>query len=155
MKIGILSDTHDLLRPEALEALSGCAQILHCGDVSSRKILDRLERIAPVLAVRGNNDKEWAEDLPQFLDVELGGLRIYMTHKKKDLPEDLSPSDLVLTGHSHAYASARSESGALLLNPGSCGPRRFGQPITLALLTVLNGEWTVERIDIPHPAADR
>ena len=154
MKIGILSDTHDLLRPEVLDALSGCERILHCGDISSRKILDRLEEIAPVLAVRGNNDKEWAEQLPHFLDVELSGLRIYMTHKKKDLPQDLSPYGLVLTGHSHAYASSRSESGAWLLNPGSCGPRRFGQPITLALLTVAGGEWTVQRIEIPHPAAE-
>ena len=76
MKIGILSDTHDLLRPEVLETLQGCDCILHGGDISSRKILDRLEEVAPVRAVRGNNDKEWAESIPKFLDFELGGLRI-------------------------------------------------------------------------------
>ena len=89
MKIGIISDTHDLLRPEVKDTLKGCDQILHGGDISSRGILDMLEEIAPVKAVRGNNDKEWAEQLPPFLDFELGGLRIYMTHKKKDLPVDL------------------------------------------------------------------
>ena len=87
MKIGILSDTHDLLRPEVIRTLEGCEWILHGGDISSRKILDRLEQIAPVKAVRGNNDKEWAEHLPQLLDFELGGLRICMAHKKKIFPE--------------------------------------------------------------------
>ena len=90
MKIGILSDTHDLLRPEVTEKLQGCEYILHGGDISSRKILDTLEQIAPVKAVRGNNDKEWAESLPSILDFTLAGLRICMAHKKKDLPEDLS-----------------------------------------------------------------
>lgn len=83
MKIGIISDTHDLLRPEVIEALRGCDCILHGGDISSQSVLDQLEEIAPVKVVRGNNDKEWAECLPMFLDFELGGLRIYMTHKKK------------------------------------------------------------------------
>ncbi len=90
MKIGILSDTHDLLRPEVIDALQGCDNILHGGDISSQRILDRLEKIAPVKAVRGNNDGEWAEHLPMFLDFELGGLHIYMTHRKKDLPGDLT-----------------------------------------------------------------
>lgn len=105
MKIGIISDTHDLLRPEVVDALQGCDYILHGGDISSQRILDQLEQIAPVKAVRGNNDKEWADHLPFFLDFELGGLRIYMAHKKKDLPEDLTPYHLVIYGHSHQYAS--------------------------------------------------
>ena len=83
MKIGIISDTHDLLRPEVLGQLKGCACILHGGDISNLEILEQLERIAPVKAVRGNNDKDWAEHLPMFLDFELGGLRVYMAHKKK------------------------------------------------------------------------
>ena len=83
MKIGILSDTHGLLRPEATATLSGCEAILHGGDINRQEIIDALERIAPVYVVRGNNDREWAERLPLFLDFKLAGLRIYMTHKKK------------------------------------------------------------------------
>ena len=86
MKVGIISDTHDLLRPEATEALRGCDCILHGGDISSPGILKQLEKIAPVKAVRGNNDKEWAEGLPLYLDFELGGLRVFMTHKKRTFP---------------------------------------------------------------------
>ena len=88
MKIGILSDTHGLLRPEVLLTLDGCDAILHGGDINRREIIDRLEQIAPVYAVRGNNDGEWAEYLPWSLDFTLSGLHIYMTHKKKDLPKD-------------------------------------------------------------------
>ena len=154
MKIAILSDTHDLLRPEVLSLLPGCGCILHGGDISSQRILDQLEQFAPVQAVRGNNDKEWAEGLPLYLDFELGGLRVCMTHKKKDLPRDLSPYDLVIFGHSHQYSETWVEhpSGrhTLLLNPGSCGPRRFHQPITLALLTIRDDGRQVERVEIPH-----
>ena len=159
MKIGILSDTHDLLRAEVTDALQGCDYILHGGDISSRRILDRLEEIAPVKAVRGNNDKEWAEYLPLFLGFELGGLRIYMTHKKKDLPGDLAAYDLVIYGHSHQYASAWQETDGkrrtLLLNPGSCGPRRFAQPITMAILEVEPDGWDIRQIRIPHADKER
>ena len=154
MKICIISDTHDLLRPEVLSQLQGCDYVLHGGDISSQKILDQLEQIAPVKVVRGNNDKEWAEHLPLFLDFELVGLRFYMTHKKKDLPQDLSAYDLVIYGHSHQYAETWLEPAGrrrtLLLNPGSCGPRRFVQPITMAVLTIDEDGWAVRRIDIPH-----
>ena len=154
MKIGVLSDTHDLLRQDVTDALQGCDAILHAGDISSRRILDRLEEIAPVKAVRGNNDGEWADDLPLFLDFSLGGLRIFMTHKKKDLPKDLTGYDLVICGHTHRYASVWQEPAGrkrtLLLNPGSCGPRRFTQPITMAILRIDEGGWTAEQVRIPH-----
>lgn len=154
MKIGIISDTHDLLRPEVMESLRGCDCILHGGDISSQQILDRLEQIAPVKVVRGNNDKDWAEHLPLSLSFELGGLRIYMTHKKKDLPKDLSDYDLAVIGHSHQFTSMWLEfpgqKRTLLLNPGSCGPRRFHQPITMAMLEITDDGWRVKRIDIPH-----
>lgn len=153
MKLGILSDTHGLLRPEVLAALKGCDAILHGGDINRQSVLDRLEEIAPVYAVRGNNDKEWAERIPAFLDFTLAGLRIYMTHKKKDLPADLSAYDLVVYGHSHQY-DERKQGSALLLNPGSCGPRRFRQPITLATAEMMNGQLAVTRVDIaPTEAA--
>ena len=154
MKIGILSDTHDLLRPEVVQHLQGCDGILHSGDISSQQILDQLEQIAPVKVVRGNNDKEWAEHLPLFLDFELGGLRFYMTHKKKDLPKDVSAYDLVIYGHSHQYAEAWmppvGTRRTLVLNPGSCGPRRFHQPITMAVMEMDRDGWRVKRIEIPH-----
>ena len=149
MKVGVLSDTHGLLRPEALSALSGCAAILHGGDINRQEILDALSKIAPVYAVRGNNDGEWAANIPPFLDLRVAGLRAYMTHKKKDLPDDLSPYDLVVYGHSHRYEESR-RGGTLLLNPGSCGPRRFNQAITLAVLEVGSGDIRVTRVDIPH-----
>ena len=159
MKIGIISDTHNLLRPEVIQHLQGCDCILHGGDISSREILDQLEQIAPVKVVRGNNDKDWAEHLPPFLDFELGGLRIYMTHKKKDLPGDLTPYDLVICGHTHQYASAWLEPAGrkrtMVFNPGSCGPRRFVQPITMAILEIGPDGWNVRQVNIPHAVREK
>lgn len=149
MKIGVLSDTHGLLREEVIEALSGCDVILHGGDINQQAVLDRLADIAPVKGVRGNNDKEWAEYIPAYLSFSLEDLRIFMTHKKKDLPEDLSAYDLVIVGHSHKYEEKRI-GNCLLLNPGSCGPRRFDQAITLAIIEASGNQLIVHRIDIPH-----
>ena len=149
MKIGILSDTHGLLRPEVLAVLQGCDVILHGGDINRQSVLDALSEISPVKVVRGNNDKEWAEHIPFSLDFTLGEIRVYMTHKKKDLPDDLSPYDLVIVGHTHKYAL--SEAGdTVLLNPGSCGPRRFDQAITLAVAVVTGKTIPITKIDIPH-----
>jgi len=149
MRIGVLSDTHGLLRPEVLSALEGCEAILHGGDINRQEILDVLSKIAPVHVVRGNNDGEWAEHIPTLLDFRLAGLRVCMAHKKKDLPADLSVYDLVVYGHSHRYEESR-QGNALLLNPGSCGPRRFNQAITLAVLEAEDGRIAVRRVDIPH-----
>ena len=149
MKIGIISDTHGLLRPEVISALNGCEAILHAGDVCRQEIIDELEKLAPVYVVRGNIDKEWAEHIPFFLDFEIAGLRVFMTHKKTDLPDDLSPYDLVVFGHSHKFEESH-RGKTLLFNPGSCGPRRFNQPITLAILDIEDRNITVTRIDIPH-----
>ena len=154
MKIGIISDTHGLLRPEVIQALERCEAILHGGDINRQEIIDKLEEIAPVYVVRGNNDKDWEEQIPMSLDFELAGLRIYMTHKKKDLPADLSAYDLVVFGHSHKYEESL-QGKTLLLNPGSCGPRRFHQAITMATADVVDGAMTVTRIDIPHKAAGK
>ena len=149
--IGVLSDTHGLLREEVLAALNGCHAILHGGDINRQEILNRLDEIAPVYVVRGNNDKDWAEHLPLFLDINLFGLVIYMTHKKKDLPKDLSRYGLVVYGHSHKY-DQKTAGDTLFLNPGSCGPRRFNQEITMALVTVSDDGHIhdLKRIDIPH-----
>ncbi len=148
MKIGILSDTHGLLRQEVLDHLSGSDAILHGGDINNRGILMTLQSMALVYVVRGNNDKEWAEDLPLSLDFSLAGLRVCMAHKKRDLPADLSPFDLAVYGHSHRYEEAR-QGKTILLNPGSCGPHRFNQAITMAIATISpDGRIDVKRIDI-------
>ena len=156
-KLGIISDTHNLLRSEVLAALDGADAILHAGDISRPEILERLREIAPVHAVRGNADKEWAEELPPMLDLSLDGLRICMTHKKKDLPRELSAWDLVVVGHSHQY-SETGQGKTLILNPGSCGPRRFRQPITMALAELEQGQIRVSKIGIaqvpPAPKID-
>ena len=149
MKLGIVSDTHGLLRPEVSAVLEDVDIILHAGDIGGQDILDALGELAPVYAVRGNNDwGSWGESIPLTRDLDLGGLRVCMAHMKRDLPGVLSAFDLVITGHTHKYAEARQGS-TLLLNPGSCGPRRFGQPITMALLEADAGKLTVRRVDVP------
>ena len=148
--IGIISDTHNLLRPAVLARLSACDLILHGGDISRPQVLEELMKLAPVQAVRGNNDRDWPEDLPYTLDLDVYGLRVFMTHKKSDLPADLSPYDMVIFGHSHKY-DLKKQGDTVLLNPGSCGPRRFTQPITMAVMVLQeDGNFTIERIDIPH-----
>ena len=151
MRLVILSDTHGLLRPEVLEHLSTADAILHGGDINSQSILDRLGQYAPLYVVRGNNDKEWAQDIPHHLTVTLEGVTFFMVHNKKEVPPDLTGVDAVVFGHSHKYVQAEKE-GRLWLNPGSCGPRRFHQEITLMAAEVSGGKIAVEKIIIPHPA---
>ena len=149
MKLAILSDTHNLLRPQVLEALRGVDAILHGGDISKQEILDRLEEFAPVCVVRGNNDKEWAEHLPHDRTLTLDGVTFYMVHKKAEVPKGLTGVDVILYGHSHKY-SEEVKDGVLWLNPGSCGPRRFHQDITMAIMDIENGSYTVEKLLSPH-----
>lgn len=135
---GVISDTHGLLRKEAVDALRGVSLIIHAGDVGSPGILDALERIAPVHAVRGNIDVDsWAERLPGTLTIEIGQARVFVLHNVADL--DFHPAQrgyaAVISGHSHRPKEEK-RNGVLYLNPGSAGPRRFGLPVTLALLTV-------------------
>lgn len=141
-RIAILSDTHGLLRPQVMEMLRTCEVILHGGDMNNRKILDELEKIAPVYAVRGNADKEWAEGMTEELKLTLFGLHIYMVHNKKyaktEFQTDDSGTDIFIYGHSHKYEE-KTVNGVLFLNPGSCGPRRFKLPITMAVLEVYDG----------------
>ncbi len=155
-KIAVLSDTHGLLRPEVKEILTDCEVILHGGDINSQKILDELKEIAPVYVVRGNNDKEWAEKLPIEAELTLFGLHIYMVHNKKHRKQNLDGVDLFIYGHSHKYEEKKEE-GIFLLNPGSCGPRRFRQPVTMALLKVEEdtGAFQVEKIDLTKDTEDK
>ena len=149
MKLGILSDTHGLLRPEVAAVLEGSDLILHAGDIGGQDILDALGELAPVYAVRGNNDwGSWGETIPLTRELDLGGMKVIMAHMKRDLPGDLSPYALAVTGHTHKYSEAR-QGGLLLLNPGSCGPRRFGQPVTLALAELTDSGIAVRQITVP------
>lgn len=148
-KIGIISDTHGLLRPEVLDRLRECDVILHGGDINKQEVLDSLQQIAPVYVVRGNNDKEWAEHIPATLEFELEGLRFFMVHNKKEVPKELTGIDVVVFGHSHKYLEQVVD-GRLWLNPGSCGRRRFDQEITFAVMTIDNAEYQVEKVIIPH-----
>jgi len=149
MKLGILSDTHGLLRPEVTAALEGSDLILHAGDIGGQDILDALGELAPVYAVRGNNDwGSWGETIPLTRELDLGGIKVVMAHMKRDLPGGLSSCALVITGHTHKYSESR-QGGTLLLNPGSCGPRRFGQPVTLALAELTDGGIAVRQISVP------
>ena len=149
MKLAILSDTHGLLRPQVAEYLSDVDGILHAGDINRPEIVEKLKAYAPLWVVRGNNDKEWAEEIPHDLTVTLEGVTFYMVHNKKEVPADLSGLDVVVFGHSHKYVEEEKD-GVWWLNPGSCGPRRFHQEITMMMAEVTDGQIRVEKIDIPH-----
>ena len=149
MKVGILSDTHGLLRPQVVERLKSADVILHGGDINKPSIVDQLRQYAPLYVVRGNNDKEWAEEIPHHLTVTLDGVTFYLVHNKKEVPSDLTGVDVVVFGHSHKYVQ-EEKAGLLWLNPGSCGPRRFHQEITMMMAVVEHGTIRAERIDIPH-----
>ena len=113
MKLGVLSDTHGLLRQEVLNHLQGCDAILHGGDINNQGILNTLSSVAPLYVVRGNNDKEWATELPLFINEEIAGIHVYMTHKKKGLPADLNPFDLVIVGLRRVSAFALRVGGVV------------------------------------------
>lgn len=135
-RIGVISDTHGLLRPEALDALKGVDRILHAGDVGNSTHLDVLARIAPVTAIRGNIDRgDWAEHLPETATLTIGFLRIHMIHDRKALRADPAAEgwDVVISGHSHK-PDIEDTGTTLWLNPGAAGPRRFRLPVTLAFL---------------------
>lgn len=187
-RIAVISDTHNLLRPEVAEVIGTCEAVLHGGDISGPDTLEKIRSLCGegavpnkgvfqrpgedrsfvesgtpgnLYVVRGNNDRDWAEEIPYKLEVELFGRKFFMTHKKKDIPADVD-ADVVIYGHSHRYAQDYAD-GTLYLNPGSCGPRRFNQAITMAVLTISDQTEkdsgtksygiTVEKIDIPHKQA--
>lgn len=150
MRIGLISDTHGLLRPEALAALQGCARIIHAGDIGKPEVLDGLRAIAPLEAIRGNIDTaDWARELPERLDLRIGSLTLHVLHDLKLL--DIDPLaagiDVVIAGHSHKPKVERRD-GVLYINPGSAGPRRFSLPISLALLQLNDGEAQVELVTL-------
>lgn len=136
--VGVISDTHGLMRPEALTALAGADLILHAGDIGRPAVLDALRSIAPVVAVRGNNDREaWAQVFAETEIIKIGEVSLYLLHALQEIALDPAASgfDVVVSGHSHRPSSALRE-GVLYLNPGSAGARRFKLPVSVALLTV-------------------
>jgi putative phosphoesterase len=139
--IGVVSDTHGLLRPEAVARLRGVAHIIHAGDIGSPDVLTSLATLAPVTAVRGNNDKAaWARAIPETATVELGRTLLYVLHDLHELDVDPRAAEIaaVITGHSH-QPMLKTEHGVLYMNPGSIGPRRFKLPVAMGKLVVQKG----------------
>ena len=152
-RIGLISDTHGMLRTEAVEALRGSELIIHAGDVGKLEILEALRKIAPVVAVRGNVDNgEWAKALPETAVVEAGHAMIYILHDVKAL--DLEPAasgfQIVVSGHSH-QPGKKERQGVLYINPGSAGPRRFQLPVTVAHLNLGRTPFEVAFVDLEAP----
>jgi putative phosphoesterase len=150
--LGVISDTHGLLRPAAVRALRGVRRILHAGDVGDPAVLRGLASVAPVTAVRGNVDRDpWADGLPRTAEIEADGVWIHMLHAREDL--DLRPEaagfGVVVHGHSHRPSIERSN-GVLYLNPGSAGPRRFRLPVTVALLEIEGEDVRARHVELPH-----
>jgi putative phosphoesterase len=148
--IGVISDTHGLLRPQAVAALRGCPVIIHAGDVGRPEILVELRRIAPVFAVRGNVDMgPWAMQLPETETVEVEDCRLYVLHDLNALDRDPCTAGFraVITGHSH-QPRIETKNGVLYFNPGSAGPRRFSLPVSVGRLTLSGGELQAEIIHL-------
>lgn len=146
-KIGIISDTHGLLRPEVANKLKGCDYILHSGDIGGEKILDSIRPLANIYAVRGNCDGEWAKGLAKSLTFTIEGVKFFMVHDKKDAAHGLGDAQVVIFGHSHKYFEEMAD-GRLWLNPGSCGRRRFRGELTMAVMEVRDGIYRAEKIVI-------
>lgn len=147
--IAILSDTHGLLREEVRARLAVADCIIHAGDIDNSLIYHEMERLGEIYVVRGNNDKNWAENLPESITVTIEGVCFFIVHNKKDVPEDLSNIDVVIYGHSHKYYQEMID-GVLFLNPGSCGKRRFDLELTMCGMTVNAGQYQFEKISIPY-----
>ena len=148
--LGVISDTHGLLRPEALAALQGCALIIHAGDVGSADLLPRLRDLAPTIAVRGNVDHEpWGRVLPMSQTVNFEDHDLHVVHNIDDLDRFPPPprASAIIYGHSHK-PSIEDRNGVLFLNPGAAGPRRFNLPTTIARVTVVRGKLVAEIIDL-------
>jgi putative phosphoesterase len=154
--IGIISDTHGLIRPETEKALQGVDLIIHAGDIGGPDILEDLRAIAPVVAVRGNMDRgSWAGDLPEFEILELNGLLVYVVHDIHHL--DLDPAaagfHAVVFGHTHSPYAVK-EKGVLFLNPGSAGPKRFRKPVSMARVRLNKAELTSRFIELESFTGD-
>src|SRR5688572_14292918 len=146
--IGVISDTHGLLRPEAVEALRGVELIMHGGDIGKPEVLTDLEKIAPVVAVRGNNDKEtWATEIPETQTIDIDGVTLFMIHDIKTMDGDADRKDVIIFGHSHKPL-IETRDRVLYVNPGSAGRRRFSLPVTVALLSISDSVPRAEIVEL-------
>ena len=148
--IGLISDTHGLVRPEALEALRGVDLLIHAGDIGKSAVLDVLKPIAPLHVIKGNNDRGvWAKKLPDTKTISIGGTRLFLIHDVNDLDFDLSERRVavVISGHSHK-PSIIDRDGVLFVNPGSAGPRRFKLPVAVGKLRIANGKLRAEVVEL-------
>lgn len=148
MKLGVISDTHGVLRDEVIEYLKQCDYIIHAGDVGSKEIIDKLNSIKKTFVVRGNNDKgSWGDTLSEYREIEMDEVLIYVVHNKADIPKDLKEVDLVIYGHSHKFCEEKVDE-VIYLNPGACGRKRFSLPLSMAIVDVNLGEIEISRIDL-------
>lgn len=141
IRIGIISDTHGLLRPEAIKQLAGADHIIHAGDIGAPEVVEGLRKIAPTTAIKGNIDAgEWAKEYPDTELVVLGGRAFYVLHNLKEIRLDPAASgfNIIISGHSHR-PKIETKNGVLYVNPGSAGPRRFKLPIAVAILVLFDG----------------
>jgi putative phosphoesterase len=155
LRVGLVSDTHGLLRPQVREFLVGCDYIIHGGDVGGAEILDELAVIASLIAVRGNNDTEpWAERLPETELIRVGNVFVYVIHDLAELDVDpaAAAARIVVSGHSH-IPKVEERGGVLYINPGSCGPRRFKLPISVGEVIVSGGGVKARLVEIKSPTS--
>lgn len=146
IRAAVLADTHGVLRPEVEEVLSTCDVVIHAGDFDSQLLYHKLSSKWPLYAVRGNNDRGvWAGGLPGIKRFCVGGVKFIMAHKRQDVPSDLGDTQVVIFGHSHMYQQ-EEVFGRLWLNPGGCGFKRSTLPLSLAVMTIENGSWTLEPV---------
>lgn len=145
LRVAVLSDTHGVLRPDVYEILKGCDRIIHAGDFDTEEIAQILDEIAPAYIVCGNNDGWWRRGRLETLRFELGGVRFFLIHNRMALMEPPEDTDVVVFGHSHVYCEEKT-GGCLWLNPGSCGRKRFRLPLTMAVMTIQNGSYSIEKI---------
>lgn len=147
-RIGLISDTHGLVRPEALAALKKSELIIHAGDIGKPEVLEMLQAIAPLAAIRGNNDRgPWAKAIPDMLDLAVNGCRIRVIHDVNDLT-GVASADAVISGHSHKPGVVARD-GVLFINPGSAGPRRFTLPVAVGRLQINNGKLRATILNLP------
>lgn len=147
--ISIISDTHGLLREQVMAEITSSDCIMHAGDINTPYIVEYMREHGEAYVVRGNNDKNWSDDLPISLTVTIEGVRFYIVHNRKDIPKHLDNVDVVIYGHSHKF-SAEVINEVLYLNPGSCGKRRFNLQITMCRMFVEAGRYKYEKVVIPH-----
>lgn len=146
-KVGIISDTHNILKEDVFKHLQDCDYIIHAGDFCQKEIYKLLNDITTLYAVKGNNDGSWADDLPEHLFFQIEDVRFYMTHRQIDILSDRQDIDVIVFGHSHQYFY-KYQDHCLLLNPGGCGRKRFHLPLTMVIMEIEGSHYCIKKIDL-------